>query len=68
MRRLGAITYVTGYPATGFNDADNCVAHRVTVGRFRGLIVFGGSDLHSPRRFSVRDSEEPALWLGTFYG
>ena len=53
---------------TNYLVADNCVAHRVTVGRFRGLIVFGGSDLHSPRRSSVRDSQEPALWLDSFYG
>jgi hypothetical protein len=35
---------------------------------FGDSLFFGGSDLHSPRRFSVRDSEEPALWLDTFYG
>jgi hypothetical protein len=32
---LGAINYVTAYAATDLNDADNCVAHRVAVDRFR---------------------------------
>ena len=40
MRQVGAINYVTGYPATGLNDADNCVAHRVAVGRFRRTHCF----------------------------
>jgi len=35
MRQVGAINYVTGYLGTSLNDADNCVAHRAAVGRFR---------------------------------
>jgi hypothetical protein len=35
---------------------------------FGDSLFFGSSDLHSSRRFSVRDFEESALWLDTFYG
>ena len=53
---------------TGLNDADNVLLIGLLLAVFGDSLFFGGSDLHSPRRFSVRDSEEPALWLDTFYG
>jgi hypothetical protein len=33
--RLAVINDLLGYPATGLNAADNCVAHRVAVSRCR---------------------------------